>query len=550
MDKMSRVIYGLLVVSLLGVLLIGINQIFITDYVFKTVLINHEKQMELVLDLTKRGLNQCLRSFKLDIETITDLDDIINFNENGKKIINRFHNKYSEIYSNVTRLDSEGKISYTVPYNDKVIGISVLYQPHNEKMYRTKKPVISAPFEAVQGYKAIAIAVPVFRNGKMDGSVSGLIPFNKLWELYISRIQFSDNSVFFVCNIAGEIIYSKGIDSKLLNINELYDDFNMPFDSINSILNSPIHKVTLPFKDNKEYLLVKDRFAINGNVWYLLSYTSISDLKKSELGTISVQRGFTYLIIILFVVISIIFIIHYNNREERNKREINKTKKLSQLVSNEKDFLENILHQLLLSKHILIIITEMTGRIVYISTSQKYISDNLFDSLEKDAKERIMKNLEFAEKCKGTFLSVFPLPTEIGKIEFVFNVSILKRQDDKFVVFTGFEYSENKSDYNTADSIHHIVNWYEDSSNRMIIDNKGKVILINRSAEKSSECLNIYESCSLDCKEKMKDAINNVLENLTDTEIIIKSNGKDAHYIFSPLVDPFLKVTYIAVEIK
>ena len=43
MDKMSRVIYGLLVVSLLGVLLIGINQIFITDYVFKTVLINHEK---------------------------------------------------------------------------------------------------------------------------------------------------------------------------------------------------------------------------------------------------------------------------------------------------------------------------------------------------------------------------------------------------------------------------------------------------------------------------------------------------------------------------
>ncbi|MCK4524412.1 cache domain-containing protein, partial [candidate division WOR-3 bacterium] len=488
MDRMSRVIYGLLVVSLLGVLLIGINQIFVTDYVFRTVLINHEKQMELVLDLTKRGLNQYLGSLKSDIETITDLDDIINFNENGKKIINRFHNKYSEIYSNVTRLNSEGKISYTVPYNDKVIGISVLYQPHNEKMYRTKKPVISAPFEAVQGYKAIAIAVPVFKNGKMDGSVSGLIPFNKLWELYVSRIQFSDNSVFFVCNDAGEIIYSKGIDSELSNINELYDDFKMPFDSMNSILNTPLQKVTLPFKENKEYLLVKDRFAINGNVWYLLSYTSINDLKKSESGTISVQRGFTYLIIILFVIISIIFIIHYNNREERNKREINKTKILSKLVSNEKDFLENILHQLLLSKHILIIMTEMTGKIVYISTSQKYISDNLFDSIEKDAKERIIKNLEFAEKCKGTFLSVFPLPTEVGKIEFVFNVSILQRQDGKFVVFTGFEYAENKLDYNTADSIHHIVNWYDDSSSRMIIDNKGKVILINRSAEKTSEC--------------------------------------------------------------
>ncbi len=550
MNKMSRVIYGLLVVSLLGVLLIGVNQIFVTDYVFKTVLVNHEKQMKLVLDLTKRGLNQYLGSLKLDIETITDLNDIINFNDNGKKIINRFYDKYSEIYSNVTRLDNEGKIAYTIPYNKSVIGMSVLYQPHNEKLYRTEKPVISAPFEAVQGYKAIAIAVPVFKKCKMDGSVSGLIPFNKLWELFVSRIQFSDNSVFFVCNKAGEIIYSKGIDSELSNINELYDDFKMPFDSINSVLNSPIQKVTLPFKNNEEYILVKDRFAINGNIWFLLSYTSVNDLKKSELGTIAVQRGFTYLIIILFVVISIIFIIHYSNREERNKREINKTKKLSQLVSNEKDFLENILHQLLLSKHILIIITEMTGKIVYISTSQKYMTDNLFDSIETDAKERIIKNLEFADKYKSTFLSVFPLPTEIGKMKFVFNVSVLEKQDNKFVVFTGFEYTENKSEYNTVDSIHHIVNWYENHSNRMIIDNKGKVILINRSAEQLSECLNIYESCSLDCKEKMKDAINNVLENFTETEIVINNNGKDVIYIFSPLVDPFLKVTYIAVEIK
>ena len=78
-------------------------------------------------------------------------------------------------FKGFTRVDARGQILYTTPFNARAIGTDISGQEHVREILKTYKPVISDVFQTVQGFQAIAIHVPVMRDGRFAGTIGLLV---------------------------------------------------------------------------------------------------------------------------------------------------------------------------------------------------------------------------------------------------------------------------------------------------------------------------------------------------------------------------------------
>ena len=115
-------------------------------------------------------------------------ESIVQFNQQGARFLEDFHHVNQDNLLAVTRIDTTGHIMYTVPYNEDAIGRDVSPQPHNAQVMREHLPLISDVFEAVQGYQAVALVMPIFDHEKYAGCLTLLIPFARIAEQYLEDI--------------------------------------------------------------------------------------------------------------------------------------------------------------------------------------------------------------------------------------------------------------------------------------------------------------------------------------------------------------------------
>ncbi|MEE9912014.1 MAG: PAS domain-containing protein [Deltaproteobacteria bacterium] len=120
-------------------------------------------------------------------------ESIVRLENQGKKIMADYREAYSEEVKSVTRLDARGRILYTTPFNQKAIGTDISGQEHVREILQTQKPVISDVFQAVQGFQAIALHVPVFRQGRFDGTIGLLVSIDHVADKYVKEIRIGKN---------------------------------------------------------------------------------------------------------------------------------------------------------------------------------------------------------------------------------------------------------------------------------------------------------------------------------------------------------------------
>ena len=157
-----------------------------------------EKAFSLVIDTKRVTLEQVANSITTQFQFIHyDLQDlsqrkaIIDISDDGEKEIDLFYETHSSIFVSITRIDKNGYIAYSTP-NQNVIGMYVGDQPHNKEVLEKHIPIVSDVFMAVQGFKTLAFAYPVFKNGKFDGTISILLPISKLADLLLSTTNLSE----------------------------------------------------------------------------------------------------------------------------------------------------------------------------------------------------------------------------------------------------------------------------------------------------------------------------------------------------------------------
>jgi PAS domain S-box-containing protein len=195
-------------------ILLLVIAIFCTTAFF---LIYTEVKKQTIADLNNRQFahaRQAVKGIQDHFRHMTDMlrimslqNHIIYLDEDGKKMMSDVQNIHSSEIKSVTRMDAQGRIIHVVPYNAATIGADISRQEHVREAMRTHALVISDVFLAVQGYRSVAVHMPVFRQGTYNGTIAFLISFDELAKKYLEDIRIGKNGYAWVLSQRGIELY-------------------------------------------------------------------------------------------------------------------------------------------------------------------------------------------------------------------------------------------------------------------------------------------------------------------------------------------------------
>ena len=247
MPKSINKIFAAIIISLLFV---GISALYLVYEDVKNESISkYGEILNIYTNKSADALESFIAEYKSDLEFCASLKDVIDFNSKGKTILDKFYSSRKNYIAAITRIDKDGKIEYTAPYNSEAIGVDVSNQDHNRKVKETKKVIVSDIFKAVQGFKTIAMAYPIMEsNGNYKGTLTTLIPFRHISEKFISDINLDKSAIVNLMSSSGLIIFSD-------NLNQIGKEINT---SKNSDLLEKIKQLQKQKRNNKGVFKTED----------------------------------------------------------------------------------------------------------------------------------------------------------------------------------------------------------------------------------------------------------------------------------------------------
>ncbi len=147
------------------------------------------KQQSLLAIQAARGIEDFFGNWTRILETYSGMDNIVDLDNKGKQYMALLYEANKEQIRSVTRVDANGRIIHTAPYSQDSIGKDISGQKHIQEIIRTRKPVVSDVFKTVQGFDAVALHVPVFRNKTYDGAIGITVNFASLAKRYVEGIK-------------------------------------------------------------------------------------------------------------------------------------------------------------------------------------------------------------------------------------------------------------------------------------------------------------------------------------------------------------------------
>lgn len=176
----------------------GIRKLAISEF---------NKQQMIMAEQAAQSLISYMEHLENDLEYIMSIDGVLDLSTHGREVIQDYYNRNNRIIKSVTRLDSKGRIVWTIPYTKTNSGTDISSQEHVKFLLREHKTSLSDVVIAVQGFMAIALHVPVFRNGEFCGSLGVLLDFDELSEKFIKHIKLGEGGYSWMLSSNGTELY-------------------------------------------------------------------------------------------------------------------------------------------------------------------------------------------------------------------------------------------------------------------------------------------------------------------------------------------------------
>ena len=192
-----------IILCLIGYLVLttyrGIKQDMVSEF---------DRHQMLLAQQTSRGIEGFFLQYRQDLDFLSAQRDVISMTTQGRALLTSYYQKKSKSIRAITRMNRHGRINFTFPLNAKAVGKDISYQKHVKTMFKDKKPVVSDVFDAVQGYKAVAYHFPIDADGKFDGSLAVLIPFEQIAGRYLRNIKIGRRGSAFMLSQEGAVLFS------------------------------------------------------------------------------------------------------------------------------------------------------------------------------------------------------------------------------------------------------------------------------------------------------------------------------------------------------
>ena len=173
----------------------------------KDAIKNLNNHQLVIAEQTKKGIEGFFRFHTDILVKNASYKNIINLDSEGKRNMEVIYSAFSDNVAGVTRVDEKGRIEYTFPYDAKSIGRDISFQSHIREIMKTRKPVMSDVFTAVQGFRAIALHVPVFEGTTFRGTIGFLIRFENIAREYLENIRIGNDGYAWLISKEGIELY-------------------------------------------------------------------------------------------------------------------------------------------------------------------------------------------------------------------------------------------------------------------------------------------------------------------------------------------------------
>ncbi len=155
----------------------------------------------------QRALKCFFTSYNDSLLFLAGDNHIITLDSDGRNLMRNFFTSHAGEISSITRVDENGIILYTYPFEAST-GTDISNQSHVRQLMSTHSIVISDVFTSVQGFRSIAFHMPVFKNGTFKGSIAILIPFDTLAKEDLGNIRVLDSGYAWTISQNGVVLYS------------------------------------------------------------------------------------------------------------------------------------------------------------------------------------------------------------------------------------------------------------------------------------------------------------------------------------------------------
>jgi PAS domain S-box-containing protein len=200
--------YGKYIFIISFFITVGYTLLYVTYENVKGKLIESLNERQLVHGKQAAlGIEDFFERRTASLVTYARVNDIIDLNDHGKKLLDVFYETSKAQFMAVTRVDARGRIIYTTPFAPGSIGKDISSQKHIQEIMRTHKPVVSDVFRTVQGFETVALHVPVFRDGVYNGTIGIAINFRALAKRYLEDIRIGDNGYAWMISRDGTELY-------------------------------------------------------------------------------------------------------------------------------------------------------------------------------------------------------------------------------------------------------------------------------------------------------------------------------------------------------
>ena len=181
--------------------------IFFYSEAEKTAIRQLNEEQKIHAKQAAHGIEDFFATWTGILNSFSKIDAIINADSEGKQHMALFYESHQEQIRSITRVDEKGRILRTVPHII-AIGSDISGQKHVREILRDHKPVVSDVFRTVQGFDAVALHVPVFREAAFKGTIAIVVDFEKLAKSYLEVIKIGRTGYAWVVSSDGTTLYS------------------------------------------------------------------------------------------------------------------------------------------------------------------------------------------------------------------------------------------------------------------------------------------------------------------------------------------------------
>lgn len=122
-----------------------------------------------------------LENIVTDMEMVAASEAVAEDDEAAvRRLLAGLHEEHPELVVSGYQMDERGVLIRVEGADRSGEGADVSHQEHVKRLFATGETVVSDTFMAVEGYWAVAVHTPVFRDGRVAGSIAVLIPWANL----------------------------------------------------------------------------------------------------------------------------------------------------------------------------------------------------------------------------------------------------------------------------------------------------------------------------------------------------------------------------------